>query len=251
MAAKLAKVEHILAYAEGSGSIPHGSISSSSANEKPQAGEMQFDCGYLSPFFITDPERMEVAFENVYILVYPGKISSKKDLLPLLEQITKDSKPLLIIAEDVEGEALATLVVSKLSGFLRVAAVSAPGLGDQRKSWLQDIAQLTGGKAIMEGLDTQLKNIQISDLGQAKKVTIDKNRTVIESAAIYNQLCTSVLLKSSPVADSGQHGKREYSQTSKPLFEEETNATRNDRPGTNGLEHGATADKSRSRVRSI
>ena len=156
---------------------------------------------------------MEVAFENVYILVYPGKISSKKDLLPLLEQIMKDSKPLLIIAEDVEGEALATLVVSKLSGFLSVAAVSAPGLGDQGKSWLQDIAQLTGGKAIMEGLDTQLKNIQISDLGQAKRVIIDKNRTVIESAAIYHQLCSSVSLKSSPIADSGQHGKREYSQT--------------------------------------
>ena len=96
---------------------------------------MQFDCGYVSPFFITDPERMEVAFENVYILVYPGKISSKKELLPLLEQITKNRKQLLIIAEDVEGEALATLVVNKLSGLLKVAAVSAPGLCDQRKSW--------------------------------------------------------------------------------------------------------------------
>ena len=195
MAAKLATVdEHILAYAEGSGAIPYVGISSSRANEKPQAGGMQFDCGYLSPFFITDPERMEVAFENVYILVYPGKISSKKDLLPLLEQITKNSKPLLIIAEDVEGEALATLVVNKLSGFLKVAAVSAPGLGDQRKSWLQDIALLTGGKAIMEGLDTQLKNIQISDLGQAKKVTIDKNRTVIESSGHISptlQFCTA------------------------------------------------------------
>jgi chaperonin GroEL (HSP60 family) len=252
MAAKLATVdERVLAHARGSEDLRDAVVASAEASEGLRGRVLEFDCGYLSPFFITDPECMEVAFENVYILVYPGKISSKKDLLPLLEQITKDSKPLLIIAEDVEGEALATLVVSKLSGFLRVAAVSAPGLGDQRKSWLQDIAQLTGGKAIMEGLDTQLKNIQISDLGQAKKVTIDKNRTVIESAAIYNQLCTSVLLKSSPVADSGQHGKREYSQTSKPLFEEETNATRNDRPGTNGLEHGATADKSRSRVRSV
>ena len=209
---KLAKVEHILAYAEGSGSIPHGSISSSSANEKPQAGEMQFDCGYLSPFFITDPERMEVAFENVYILVYPGKISSKKDLLPSLEEFTNNRKPLLIIAEDVEDAALATLVVKKLRGSLRVAAVSVPGLS-QRKSWLRDIAVLTGGKAIMEGLDTQLKNIQISDLGQAKKVIIDKNRTVIEGKPIYHQLCSSVPPKNYPVADTSQHGKREYSST--------------------------------------
>ena len=214
MAAKLATVdERVLAYAEGSGAIPYGGLSSSRANEQPQAGGMQLDCGYLSPFFITDPERMEVAFENVYILVYLGKISSKKDLVPLLEQITKNSKPLLIIAEDVEGEALATLVVNKLSGFLKVAAVSAPGLGDQRKSWLQDIALLTGGKAIIEGLDTQLKNIQISDLGQAKKVVIDKNRTLIESTAIHHQLCSSVPLKSSPVADFSQHGKQEYSST--------------------------------------
>jgi chaperonin GroEL (HSP60 family) len=198
MAAKLATAdERVIAYAEGSDAIP--------------SGGMQFDCGYLSPFFITDPERMEVAFENVYILVYPGKISSKKDLLPLLEQIMKNSKPLLIVAEDVEGEALATLVVNKLSGFLKVAAVSAPGLGDQRKSWLQDIAQLTGGKAIMEGPDTQLKNIQISDLGQAKKVTIDKNRTVIENSAIYHQLCSSVPLKRSPAAVSSQNAMREYS----------------------------------------
>jgi chaperonin GroEL len=174
---------------------------------------MRFDCGYISPFFITDPERMEVAFENAYILVYPGKISSKKDLLPLLEQITKNSKPLVIIAEDVEGEALATLVVNKLSGFLKVAAVSVQGLGDQRKSWLRDIAQLTGGKAVMEGLDTQLKNIQISDLGLARKVVIDKNRTVIESRAIYHQLCTPVPMKSSSVADSSQHGNRGYSST--------------------------------------
>jgi chaperonin GroEL len=198
MAAKLATVdEHILAYAEGSGSVPHGSISSSSANEKPQAGGMQFDCGYLSPFFATDPERMEVTFENVYILVYRGKISSKKDLLPLLEQFTNNRKPLLIIAEDVEGEALATLVVRKLSGSLQVAAVSAQALGDQCKSWLQDIALLTGGKAITEGFDTQLKNIQISDLGQAKKVIICKNRTMIESRATYHQLSSSVPLTSS------------------------------------------------------
>ncbi len=212
MAAKLATVdEHILANAEGSRAIPDGSIRSSRANEQPPFDGMQLDRGYLSPFFITDPERMDVALENVYILVYPGKISSKKDLLPLLEQITKNSKPLLIIAEDVEGEALATLVVNKLSGFLKVAAVSAPGLGDQRKSLLQDIALLTGGKAMIEGPDIQLKNIQISDLGQARKVMIDKNRTVIESKAIYDQLRGPVPLKSSPVADSSQRGKREYS----------------------------------------
>jgi chaperonin GroEL len=214
MAAKLATVdEQILAYAEGSGAIPERSISSSRASEQPQFGVMQFDCGYLSPFFITDPERMEVAFENAYILVHQGKISFKKDLLPLLEQITKNSKPLVIIAEDVEGEALATLVVNKLSGFLKVAAVSVQGLGDQRKSWLRDIAQLTGGKAVMEGLDTQLKNIQISDLGLARNVVIDKNRTVIQSRAIYHQLCTPVPMKSSSVADSSQHGNREYSST--------------------------------------
>jgi chaperonin GroEL (HSP60 family) len=204
MAARLATVdEHILANAEGSDAIPDGSVRSSRAKEQPQFGGMEFDCGYLSPFFITDPERMEVAFENVYILVYPGKISCKKDLLPLLEQITKNSKPLLIIAEDVEGEALATLVVNKVSGILKVAAVSAPGLADRRKSWLQDIALLTGGKAIMDELDIQLKSIKISDLGQAKKVIIGKNRTVIESRAIYHQLCGPVPPKNS-VADSSQ-----------------------------------------------
>ncbi len=214
MAAKLAtEDERVLAYAEGSGAIPYGGPSSSRANEQAQAGAMQFDCGYLSPFFITDPERMEVAFENVYILVYPGKISSKKDLLPLLEQITKNSKPLLIIAEDVEGEALATLVVNKLSGHLKVAAVSAAGLRDQRKSLLQAIALLTGGKAIIVDPDSSLKNIKISDLGQAKKVTIDKNRTVIDRSATYHQLCSSVPLKRSPVADPIENTKREYSST--------------------------------------
>jgi len=214
MAAKLATAEeHILAYAHESGHVRNVAVASSGANERLRNRVLQFDCGYLSPFFVTDPERMEVSFENAYILVYPAKISSKKDLLPLLEQIAKDSEPLLIIAEDVEGEALATLVVNKLRGFLKVAAVSAQGLGGQRKSWLQDIAVLTGGKAIVAGLDTQLKNIQISDLGQAKKVVIGKNRTVIESRAIDHQLCSSVPLKSSPVPDSSQHGKREYSST--------------------------------------
>ena len=214
MAAKLATVdEHILAHVRGSGDIRDAAVASSGANERLRDRVLQLDYGYLSPFFITDPERMEVTFENAYVLLYPGKISSKKDLLPLLEQITKNSKPLLIIAEDVEGEALATLVVNKLSGFLKVAAVSVQGLGDQRKSWLRDIAQLTGGKAVMEGLDTQLKNIQISDLGLAKKVVIDKNRTVIESTAVYHQLCSSVPPKNYPVADSSRHGNRKCSST--------------------------------------
>jgi chaperonin GroEL len=188
MAAKLATVdEQLLAYPEGSGAISSVGISSSGTHEKTQAGEMQFDCGYLSPFFITDPERMEVDFENVHVLVYPGKISSKKDLLPLLEQLTKKSEPLLIIAEDFESEALAALVVKKLSGFLQIAAVSAPGFGDQRKRWMQDVARLTGSKGI-EGPITQLRNIQMSDLGQARRVTINKNRTAIESEVAYHPL---------------------------------------------------------------
>ncbi|HEY7096945.1 MAG TPA: chaperonin GroEL [Terriglobales bacterium] len=140
---------------------------------------MQFDRGYLSPYFVTDPERMEVAFENAYILINERKISSMKDVLPLLEQIAKSGKPLLIIAEDIEGEALATLVVNKLRGTLQVAAVKAPGFGDRRKAMLQDIATLTGGKAITEDLGIKLENVEIEDLGQAKKVTIDKDNTTI------------------------------------------------------------------------
>jgi len=140
---------------------------------------MQFDRGYLSPYFVTDPERMEVALENAYILINEKKISSMKDLLPLLEQIAKGGKPLVIIAEDVEGEALATLVVNKLRGTLQVAAVKAPGFGDRRKAMLQDIATITGGKAITEDLGIKLENVQISDLGQAKKSTIDKDNTTI------------------------------------------------------------------------
>jgi chaperonin GroEL len=140
---------------------------------------MQFDRGYLSPYFVTDPERMEVAFENAYILINEKKISSMKDILPLLEQISKSGKPLLIIAEDVEGEALATLVVNKLRGTLQVAAVKAPGFGDRRKAMLQDIATLTGGKAITEDLGIKLENVKMEDLGQAKKITIDKDNTTI------------------------------------------------------------------------
>jgi chaperonin GroEL len=140
---------------------------------------MQFDRGYLSPYFVTDPERMEAVLENPYILIHEKKISSMKDLLPLLENIAKSGRPLVIIAEDVEGEALATLVVNKLRGTLNVAAVKAPGFGDRRKAMLQDIAILTGGKAITEDLGIKLENVQMGDLGQAKKVTIDKDNTTI------------------------------------------------------------------------
>jgi chaperonin GroEL len=144
---------------------------------------MQFDRGYLSPYFVTDAERMEVSLENALILIHEKKISSMKDLLPLLEQIAKMGKPLLIIAEDVEGEALATLVVNKLRGTLNVAAVKAPGFGDRRKAMLEDVATLTGGKVISEDLGIKLENVQISDLGRAKKITIDKdNTTIVEGA---------------------------------------------------------------------
>jgi chaperonin GroEL len=140
---------------------------------------MQFDRGYLSPYFVTDPERMEAALDDAYILINEKKISSMKDLLPVLEQVAKQGRPLVIIAEDVDGEALATLVVNKLRGTLQVCAVKAPGFGDRRKAMLQDIAILTGGKAITEDLGLKLENIQISDLGRAKKVTIDKDNTTI------------------------------------------------------------------------
>src|ERR1700730_13684321 len=144
---------------------------------------MQFDRGYLSPYFVTAPERMECVLEDVYILIHEKKISSLRDLLPLLEQTTKMNKPLLIIAEDVEGEALATLVVNKLRGTLQCAAVKAPGFGDRRKEMLEDIAILTGGKAITEDLGIKLENVKLEDLGRAKKVTIDKdNTTIIEGA---------------------------------------------------------------------
>jgi len=144
---------------------------------------MQFDRGYLSPYFVTDPERMECVLEDVYILIHEKKISSMKDLLPLLEQTAKMSKPLLIIAEDVEGEALATLVVNKLRGTLQCAAVKAPGFGDRRKAMLEDIAVLTGGKAITEDLGIKLENVKLEDLGRAKKVTIDKDNSTIVAGA--------------------------------------------------------------------
>jgi chaperonin GroEL len=144
---------------------------------------MRFDRGYLSPYFVTDAERMEAVLENPYVLAYEKKISSMKDLLPVLEKIAQQGAPLVIIAEDVEGEALATLVVNKLRGTLKVAAVKAPGYGDRRKAMLEDIAILTGGRAITEDLGIKLENLRVDDLGRAKKITIDKeNTTIIEGA---------------------------------------------------------------------
>src|SRR5512134_1912494 len=154
---------------------------------------MRFDRGYLSPYFVTDPERMEAVIEDPMILVYEKKISSMKDLLPTLEKIAQQGRPLVIVAEEVEGEALATLVVNKLRGTLRVAAVKAPGYGDRRKAMLEDIAILTGGKAITEDLGLKLENIKLEDLGKAKKVVVDKdNTTIVEgggtSAAIEGRV---------------------------------------------------------------
>src|SRR5436309_4843605 len=144
---------------------------------------MQFDRGYLSPYFVTDPDRMECVLENALILIHEKKISTMKDLLPLLEQVAKMGRPLLIIAEEVEGEALATLVVNKLRGTLQAAAVKAPGFGDRRKAMLEDIAILTGGKSLTEDLGIKLENVRIEDLGKAKKIVIDKdNTTIVEGA---------------------------------------------------------------------
>jgi chaperonin GroEL len=140
---------------------------------------MQFDKGYLSPYFVTNAESMEAVLENGYILIHEKKISSLKDLLPVLEKVAKAGRPLLIIAEDVEGEALATLVVNKLRGTLQVAAVKAPGFGDRRKAMLEDIAILTGGRCLTEDLGIKLENITLDDLGKAKRITIDKENTTI------------------------------------------------------------------------
>ncbi len=144
---------------------------------------MQFDRGYLSPYFVTDPDRMEAVLEDPLILIHEKKISSLKDMLPILEKVAQGGRPLLVIAEEVEGEALATLVVNKLRGTIKVAAVKAPGYGDRRKAMLEDVAVLTGGKAITEDLGLKLENLQMGDLGRAKKVTIDKdNTTIVEGA---------------------------------------------------------------------
>jgi chaperonin GroEL len=144
---------------------------------------MQFDRGYLSPYFVTNPDRMECVLEDVFVLINEKKVSSLRDILPLLEQTTKVNKPLLIIAEDIEGEALATLVVNKLRGTLHCVAVKAPGFGDRRKAMLEDIAILTGGKAITEDLGTKLENVKLEDLGRAKKIIIDKDKTTIIEGA--------------------------------------------------------------------
>jgi chaperonin GroEL len=144
---------------------------------------MQFDRGYLSPYFVTNPDRMECVLEDVFILINEKKVSSLRDILPLLEQTTKVNKPLLIIAEDIEGEALATLVVNKLRGTLHCVAVKAPGFGDRRKAMLEDIAILTGGKAITEDLGIKLENVKLEDLGRAKKIIIDKDKTTIIEGA--------------------------------------------------------------------
>lgn len=144
---------------------------------------MQFDKGYLSPYFVTSPETMEVIFENPYILIYEKKLSTIKDLVPLLEKIAKSGRALMVIAEDVEGEALSTLVVNKLRGTLQCAAIKAPGFGDRRKAMLGDIAALTGGKALFEDLGIQLSGVQLADLGRAKKVTIDKDTTTMIEGA--------------------------------------------------------------------
>ena len=144
---------------------------------------MQFDRGYLSPYFVTDPQKMECELEDPYILIHEKKISSNKDLVPVLEKVLNTGKPILIIAEEVEGEALATLVINKLRGTFKCAAVKAPGYGDRRKAMLEDLAILAGGRAIFEDLGIQLENIQLRDLGRAKKIKIDKdNTTVMERA---------------------------------------------------------------------
>ena len=150
---------------------------------------MQFDRGYLSPYFVTDPERMEVVLDNPVILIHEKRISAMKDLLPLLELVAKAGRPLLIVAEDIEGEALATIVVNKLRGTLQVAAVKAPGYGDRRKAMLEDLAVLTGGQAVTEDLGVRLENMKMEDLGQAKKVTIDKdNTTIVEGGGVSSAI---------------------------------------------------------------
>src|SRR5438309_1003539 len=174
---------------------------------------MQFDRGYLSPYFVTDPERMEVVLENPFILIHEKRITSTRDLLPMLEQVAQAGRPLLIIAEDREGEALATLVVNKLRGTIKTAAVKAPGYGDRRKAMLEDIAILTNGKAITEDLGLKLENIKTDDLGQAKKVTIDKdNTTIVEGAGSAASIAGRVKQLRAQVEDTTSDYDREKLQ---------------------------------------
>jgi chaperonin GroEL len=174
---------------------------------------MQFDRGYLSPYFVTDPERMEVVLENPFVLIHEKKISSMKDLLPLLELVVQAGRPLLIVAEDLEGDALATLVVNKLRGTIKVAAVKAPGFGDRRKAMLEDLAVLTGGKAVTEDLGIKLESVKLDDLGQAKKVTIDKdNTTIIEGAGPQTAIEGRVKQLRVQVEDSSSDYDREKLQ---------------------------------------
>ncbi len=174
---------------------------------------MQFDRGYLSPYFVTDPESMEAVLENPVILISEKKITSMRDLLPVLEQAAKQARPMLIIAEDVEGEALATLVVNKLRGTINVAAVKAPGFGDRRKAMLEDIAILTGGKVITEDLGIKLENVKLEDLGSAKKVTIDKdNTTIIDGAGAASDLQSRVKTLKAQIEDTTSDYDREKLQ---------------------------------------
>src|SRR5438132_11572544 len=174
---------------------------------------MQFDRGYLSPYFVTDPERMEVGLENPFILIHEKKISSLKDLLPMLEKVAHAGRPLLIIAEDVEGEALATLVVNKLRGTIQAAAVKAPGYGDRRKAMLEDVAVLTNGKAITEDLGLKLENLKLEDLGQAKKITIDRdNTTIVEGAGSSASIAARVKQLRAQVEDTTSDYDREKLQ---------------------------------------
>ena len=174
---------------------------------------MQFDRGYLSPYFVTDPERMEVVLENPVILIHEKRISAMKDLLPLLELVARASRPLLIIADDIDGDALATLVVNKLRGTLQAAAVKAPGYGDRRKAMLEDMAVLTGGKAMTEDLGLKLENMTIEDLGQAKRVTIDKDTTtIIEGAGATAAIAGRVKQLRTQVEDTTSDYDREKLQ---------------------------------------
>jgi chaperonin GroEL len=174
---------------------------------------MQFDRGYLSAYFVTDPERMEVVLENPVVLIHEKRISSMKDLLPVLELVARAGRPLLIIAEDIEGEALATLVVNKLRGTIHVAAVKAPGYGDRRKAMLEDIAVLTNGKALTEDLGLKLENMKLEDLGQAKKITIDKdNTTIVEGAGTPEAIAGRVKQLRAQIEDTSSDYDREKLQ---------------------------------------